>query len=85
MNELTLIFFRQGVRAVISHFKEAPQSLVRFTNSHHTPQAILLGLEGTYLPLINIVALSQCINIRIRPRNDRHWYYSLPICCYFTE
>lgn len=49
MNKLTLILFRQGVRAVISHFKEAPQSLVRFTNSHHTPQAILLGLEGTCL------------------------------------
>jgi len=64
MNELKFIFFRQGVRVVLWHFKEAPQSLVRFTNSHHTPQAILLGLEGN-LPLINIITLTEFINVRI--------------------
>ena len=74
--------FREGVRVLVLHFKEAPQSLVHFTDSHHTPQAILLGLEGTCLYLL---FWSELIYIRIRPWNNWHWHHSLPICCYFAE
>ncbi|KAF8972612.1 serine dehydratase beta chain-domain-containing protein [Flammula alnicola] len=38
---------REGVCVLALNCIEAPQALVHFTNSHHTPQAILLGLEGS--------------------------------------